>query len=594
MQSLLKSNFLLVLFLCAGMFLGGNVYASTTFFVDGGYDWEGKNQRNATQFLEGDRARWFLADDYFRLLSVQAQNELLLEVGDLAREFDEVIYPRIRAVFGSEHTPGIDEDSKITVLLTRMLDEAGGYFREEDSVLGIRDASSNEREMVYLNARHMKERNRMRAFLAHEFQHLITFHQKTVQKGIQEEVWLNEFRSEIASTLLGYDEAALYAGSNLEARVRAFLDDPTDAILDWENQGKDYGSINLFAQYILGRYGRSVIASMIQNDKVGIASFNEALGAFGFRENFSDVFTNWTVTNLVNDCSVEPRDAYCYAHPSLGYDTVHIRFGATDDVGRSVDSEYTTKDWKGAWFLFERAFADERPEDDVFEFKFSAPATSNFRVPYVVYKEDAAGILEVKEAVVGEGVGEFYLEDFGFRVPKVVIIPTNQSHATGTSGADAPHTTYSFTASLINEVPARVPGLDTGKETGIIGGGKTLPLLPAFPDGTLVRLANDYKVYVIQGRYKRWIQSPEIFSFYGHLNLENVQIVEPEVLALHKDSWLVRAQGNERVYEINGDGSRHWLDMTPEDFVATGRLWDMVYVVNDRELRWYQEGPSVK
>ena len=67
-----------------------------------------------------------------------------------------------------------------------------------------------------------------------------------------------------------------------------------------------------------------------------------------------------------------------------------------------------------------------------------------------------------------------------------------------------------------------------------------------------------------------------------------------ETLNSYGDSWLVRGTNDEKVYEINGDGTRHWLDMTPEKFSATGRLWDMVCIINQSELSWYEEGALVK
>ncbi len=66
------------------------------------------------------------------------------------------------------------------------------------------------------------------------------------------------------------------------------------------------------------------------------------------------------------------------------------------------------------------------------------------------------------------------------------------------------------------------------------------------------------------------------------------------MLNSYSDSYLVRAFNDEKVYEINGDGTRHWLDMTPEKFSSTGRLWDMVYIINQSELSWYEEGANVK
>jgi hypothetical protein len=56
---------------------------------------------------------------------------------------------------------------------------------------------------------------------------------------------------------------------------------------------------------------------------------------------------------------------------------------------------------------------------------------------------------------------------------------------------------------------------------------------------------------------------------------------------------LVCASGDKKVYEINGDGTKHWLNMTAEQFTKSGRRWDMVYVVNSAEVKLYKSGADV-
>ena len=105
------------------------------------------------------------------------KTNLISKIKNLSDEFDNVIYPKLKALFGDENNPGIDGDPKITILINEMIKDAGGYFREQDGFARDRVASSNEREMMYLNAFHI-DNIRARSFLAHEFQHLITFNQK--------------------------------------------------------------------------------------------------------------------------------------------------------------------------------------------------------------------------------------------------------------------------------------------------------------------------------------------------------------------------------------------------------------------------------
>jgi len=113
-------------------------------------------------------------------------------------------------------------------------------------------------------------------------------------------------------------------------------------------------------------------------------------------------------------------------------------------------------------------------------------------------------------------------------------------------------------------------------------------------EGKLVRANNGYKVYVIKGKFRRWIQSSKIIKFYGHLRALDIKVVPYDVLRLYKPSALVRVKGDPKVWEINGDGTKHWLDMTAEEFTASGRKWEAVYVVNQKEIDYYRTGPAVK
>ncbi len=561
---------------------------SVSFNIDSSYDISGRSGISASEHHAGTNSRWFVADDYWNSLSGGAKDNLTANIKILSNEFDEVIYPRLRALFGSENTPGVDGDPKITILVLEMIEEAGGYMREQDGLAQDKIIGSNGREMVYLNAAYLGN-SRAKSFLAHEFQHLITFNQKFVQYNVQEEVWLNELRSEIASTILGYDNPQVYGGSNLEARVKNFLKSPSDAVLEWENKSKDYSTINLLGQYILDYYGRSVLAAMTANNKVGIESFNEALRAFGFSEDFSEVFKNWTLAALVNDCQVGPK--LCYKNPNLDFSNFHIQFNIIEGSGEKITSQSQTKDWKADWLKLEKQLNAEKPQEHIFMLQFFAAEASKFRIPYVVY--DSGGkVMEVGEIPIDEREsGTLFVENFGFSVPKIVIIPYNQTQKVGTNG-NALSTTYTFNASTIDDATRQT--YFTPAAPNLLEVPAVSTSLPNLADGSLIRAEGDYKVYIIKDGYKRWLQSAEIFNFYGHLGFEVVNVLPQDTVALYKDAWLVRAEGDFKVYEINGDGTRHWLDISAEEFNASGRSWDMIYVINKAELNWYQEGASVK
>ncbi len=109
----------------------------------------------------------------------------------------------------------------------------------------------------------------------------------------------------------------------------------------------------------------------------------------------------------------------------------------------------------------------------------------------------------------------------------------------------------------------------------------------------MLRAKDSDKVFVIKGDYRRWLQSPQIFAAYPHFNWQNIIEVEPGQLNFYQEAWLVRADGDTRVYEINGDGTKHWLNMSAEQLVSSGRQWGTVYIVNRVERDLYRTGAEV-
>ena len=245
---------LILIFLVSPFFVFADSQGEVrTFFVDPLYDFQQREQISATLKRVSQRAYFYIETDWYRNLTEGEKSLINQNLKILAEEFDTKIYPTLTSIYGSEWKPGIDSDSRITVLFHQIRKEAAGYFNNGDEYPRVQNQTSNQREMVYLNSDSLKEVLLAESYLSHEFTHLITFNQKERLQGVQEEVWLNEARAEYAPTLLGYDEE--YQGSNLQQRVKQFLSSPSDSLTEWLNQKKDYGVINLFIQYLVDHYG---------------------------------------------------------------------------------------------------------------------------------------------------------------------------------------------------------------------------------------------------------------------------------------------------------------------------------------------------
>ena len=165
------------------------------FFISSQYDAQSRTVINSTLRYVSERAYFYVANDYWDGVGTAARSQAIDQIKLLAQEFDGRIYPTETQFFGSEPNPGIDGDPRITILLTPLIENAGGYYDTTNQYQPVSARNSNQREMIYLNVNELASTSKMFAFLAHEFQHLISFNQKENLRRISDDIWLNELRS---------------------------------------------------------------------------------------------------------------------------------------------------------------------------------------------------------------------------------------------------------------------------------------------------------------------------------------------------------------------------------------------------------------
>jgi len=573
---------ILVKIIFPGVLLLGAVFSTPVFaqeqeedfFIDLGYDSASRPEARGLLLFATEHAYVYVERDWWQTLNATAEQAARKRISEVLNEFNTKTYPQMVLNYGSEWNPGIDGDPRLTILFTVMKEGVAGYFNSADQETRDRIANSNEREMLYLSTRFLHD-SRLRSFLAHEFQHLITYYQKNKKQGLSEETWLNEARSEYAPTLLGFDD--FWQGSNLAQRVGDFLENPTDSLTEWQNEFADYGAANIFMQYLVDRFGRNILRLITQNDQTGIASVNGALSALGSNETFSDVFTDWSVAVFLNNCSVEPAFSYCFRNNNLPYERLHISLDLAQ-AGEAIAQQSSTKDWAAEWLQVDYAQANKVLQVDF----TSTDSRANFRVPYVLVKQN--GEKEARELLIikrpGKESATFYLDGFGEEIVSAIFIPHNEGKTSEFSGSE-PAVAYNLNFSLIDEVPGNEPEPEPEPVERV-------------PDGSLIRRTGDFKVWVVNGNYRRWIQSPVIMDMYGHFQWQAVQEVSEAVFDSYEEAWLIRAADDFRVFEINGDGTKHWLNISAEQFSSSGRKWEMVFVINSQERDWYRTGADVR
>ena len=386
----------------------------TDFSIDPSYDASERSEVSATLVAISQQVYFYVDNTWWSAKNPFEQAETRRTFDALGVEFGGKIYSVLTTTFGFEWRPGIDADERITVLFHSLREGAGGYTNYGDEAERILNPSSNEREMVYLNTDFIGD-SKLKTLLAHEFVHLITYNQKDRLRGVTEETWLNEARAEYAVTLLGYDSP--YEGSNLEQRAKDFLKSTGEPLLEWGNEESDYGVVNLFAQYLVDQYGLEILRDSLKSSDIGIASINAQLEKNGFKETFQDVFTDWTIALLVNDCNLGER--YCYINSPLKDFKIVPQTNFLPFSGESTLSLMnSTKDWTGNWY---RIIGGKNN----LKIEFRGNIQASFQIPYIV--EDDVGNISIGFFDI-DNFQEGTLEIGDFQKNKsITIIPSAQT-----------------------------------------------------------------------------------------------------------------------------------------------------------------------
>jgi immune inhibitor A len=208
--------------------------------------------------------------------------------------FEERLYPTVRRYFGSEWSPGIDNDVRVAVL-NAQFSGASGYFSSSDQYPPTVVPTSNGREMVYINVDSTQPgTSSYDATLAHELQHMVHWFADP-----NEDSWVSEGLSELAEHLCGYSK---------DSRIRVFAANPDIQLTDWTDSGEvapHYAASFLFMAYFAERFGPDWTRDLVANKQNGSAGFDSVLQAHGTTLSFADVFADWVVANYLDGESTD-------------------------------------------------------------------------------------------------------------------------------------------------------------------------------------------------------------------------------------------------------------------------------------------------
>ena len=221
------------------------------------------------------------------------QNVQPEELERSAAHFEQATYPTVHRYFGTEWSPGIDGDPRISVFLGTV-PGVGAYFSSWDEYPRAVFPYSNEREIVLLNLGALRPGSPgFDGTLAHEFQHMVHWNASP-----SDETWVDEGSAELASSLAA---AARGAGTN------QFQRQPDVQLTAWSatSPGPHYEAAFLFMQYFAAQYGGpDGLRGLIGEQGRPPETFDRYLARAGYGVRFDEVFQDWIVANLLDDPGV--------------------------------------------------------------------------------------------------------------------------------------------------------------------------------------------------------------------------------------------------------------------------------------------------
>ncbi|HCS38199.1 MAG TPA: hypothetical protein DIW44_01275 [Anaerolineaceae bacterium] len=272
------------------------------------------------QYQLGDKKNFYILDADDNMIQTEAtlryatentyfwaENDIVLNEDDLKNlvdTFSYQVYPTDHAMFGSEWIPGVDNDPHLFILYARDLgDSLAGYALSTDYVLTDVYEYSNAHEMFAINADGQLITDPYTlSTMAHEHQHVIQGY-----RDPDEELWLNEGFSELATLVNGFDAGGF---------DYYFTLDPDFQLNNWSADADlndlNYGASYLFTTYYYGRFGENMTREWASNPFNGLDSLDKVFqtaqvidpttGSLLTADTF---FQDWTITNYLNDQSVE-------------------------------------------------------------------------------------------------------------------------------------------------------------------------------------------------------------------------------------------------------------------------------------------------
>ncbi len=240
--------------------------------------------------LNGDTGKW--REINARLRVQTAHVAMWVEEGvwhdirqleQAAHIFETQIYTPTRQTFGSEWTPGVDNDPHVHILhATGLGRNTLAYTSGDDEFPHTQRPYSNEAEMITVHMDTVEIGSpRYFALLAAQFQRLIQW-----AGDRNEERWLEEGLSALAIRQAGFDPYTLLPSGNVGGEQADRVPSPTTDIV----------SAYQFLTYFHHRFGDQGVRALVGQPLNGRGGFEAVLTDLHTGLTFEDLFADWLVS----------------------------------------------------------------------------------------------------------------------------------------------------------------------------------------------------------------------------------------------------------------------------------------------------------
>lgn len=307
---------------------------------------EKQTSSSATLKYQGNYCNvWFMdnassvkiTDSSTKISDYLSNNSLYEKIAEI---FDS-IYPVETNLFGSniptksyDNIISVDSNTKIDILLCDIYEDAKngqedsggtfGYFYSLDMItndyiknnLATKEAlSSNESEMFYVDSYFLCTlADQVYSTLAHEFQHMLHFVNKSINNGVSTSTWFNEMLSMCCEELL-QDVLNISDDCTPKARLSYFnlassygFADYTWDFLSAKNLSGtyDYAISYAFGTYLMHNYGGATLINKIAlNAYADEESITQALSDSGYSESFETTLLKFGQVYINTDSTTD-------------------------------------------------------------------------------------------------------------------------------------------------------------------------------------------------------------------------------------------------------------------------------------------------